>query len=178
MLKGTSLYLAISLAANAALLGIVGGRMIGDREPAAMSMEFERYGPTSDVVADAWQQLPEKDRLDLRDQLRAEWVAMEPERARLQDAGRAVYAAALSEPFDEAQLRDAVVLFQHNEQRLQRRAEDILIQHLGSMPAEARATAAVGLLTPYNARVQRTNQRPVLAPGREPAEGGAPAPTN
>ena len=182
MLKGNALYLAISLAANAVLLGIVGGRMLGEHEPSNMALEFERYGPTSDVVAAAWEQLPEQDRLVLRDQLRDEWRAMEPERDRLQDAGRAVYEAALEEPFDEAQLRDAVVLFQHNEQRLQRRAEDILIRHLGGMPAEARATAAVGLLTPYNARVQRANPKLVVEPeqqsGAAPAEASGASPTN
>lgn len=181
MLKGTSLYLAISLAANAVLIGIVGGRMAGGGEPAAMQLEFERYGPTSDVVSAAWGQLPEKDRIELRQQLRAEWQAMEPERQRLQDAGRAVYDAALSDPFDEQRLRDAVVVFQHKEQRLQRRAEDILIRHLEDMPAEARATAAVGLLTPYNARVQRADpNRPIVTPeARGPdAADDSETPTN
>lgn len=175
MLKGNSLYLAVSLAINAVLLGIVGGRLLGEQQPAAMAMEFERYGPTSDVVSAAWEQLPEQDRAQLREQLRDEWRAMEPERQRLQDAGRAVYEAALEQPFDEARLRDAVVLFQHNEQRLQNRAEDILIRHLGEMPPEARATAAVGLLTPYNARVQRADPKPVVEP---PAATEEDSPTN
>ena len=171
MLKGKSLYLALSVAANAVLIGIVVGRLAGGGQPSAMEMEFERYGPTSDVVAAAWEQLPQRDREDLSKQLRDEWRAMEAERQRLQDSGRAVYEAALKEPFDEQELRDAVVVFQHKEQRLQRRAEDILIRHLEGMPAEARATAAVGLLTPYNARVQRANPRPVVNPDGDVNEG-------
>lgn len=175
MLKGKPLYLALSVAANAVLIGIVVGRLVGGGQPSAMEMEFERYGPTSDVVAAAWEQLPERDRDDLSKQLRDEWRAMEPERQRLQDAGRAVYEAALKEPFDEQELRDAVVVFQHKEQRLQRRAEDILIRHLEGMPAEARATAAVGLLTPYNARVQRANPKPLIATGKETEVGARDA---
>lgn len=178
MLKGKSLYLAVSLAANAVLIGVVGGRLAGSSQPSAMEMEFERYGPTSDVVAAAWDQLPERDRVDLRKQLRDEWQAMEPERQRLQEAGRAVYEAALMEPFDEQLLRDAVVVFQHKEQRLQRRAEDILIRHLGEMPPEARATAAVGLLTPYSARVQRANPTPVVEPTENAPTAEAEEPTN
>lgn len=178
MLKGKSLYLALSLAANAVLIGIVGGRLAGSGAPAAMEMEFERYGPTSDVVAAAWAQLPERDRGELREQLVAEWRAMEPERERLQEAGRAVYEAALSEPFDEQKLRDAVVVFQHKEQRLQRRAEDILIRHLEDMPPEARATAAVGLLTPYNARVQRADPKPIVEPSLAESGSEESNPTN
>ncbi len=182
MLKGTSLYLAVSLAVNAVLLGLVGGRLLGERGPAPVEMEFERYGPVSEVVTAAWDQLPEKDRAELGKQLREEWRAMEPERERLQDAGQAVYEAALAHPYDEGRIRDAVVLFQHNEQRLQRRAEDILIGHLGNMPPEARATAAVGLLTPYNARVRRAGSKlAVEAPlrlGEPPPASEDASPTN
>ncbi len=154
-----SLFLIGSLAVNAALLGIVGGRMLSPaaKEP-SVQMQLERYGPTSDVVAAAWDQLPEADRKVLRTQLRERWVSLEGERNRLREAGQAVYEAALAEPFEEAQLRDAVTIFQQREYRMQQSAEDILISHLGKMPAEARATAAVGLLTPFNARVQRADR--------------------
>jgi uncharacterized membrane protein len=152
-----SLFLIGSLAVNAALLGIVGGRMLNpaNKEP-SVQMQLERYGPTSDVVAAAWAQLPDSDRVVLRKQLKDRWTSLEGERKRLSEAGKAVYDAALAEPFDEGKLRDAVTIFQQREQRMQQSAEDILISHLGKMPPEARATAAVGLLTPFNARVQRS----------------------
>ncbi|MDP3495464.1 MAG: periplasmic heavy metal sensor [Hyphomonadaceae bacterium] len=155
-----SLFLIGSLALNAALFGIVGGRMFSpaNTEP-TVQMQLERYGPTADVVAAAWSQLPEADRTALRTQLRESWVAMANERKRLRDAGEAVYNAALSEPFDENRLRDAVAIFQLREKHLQDIAEGILISHLGKMPAEARATAATGLLTPFNARMQRADKR-------------------
>ncbi len=179
-----SLFLIGSLALNAALLGIVGGRLLSPGANASeqtVQMQLERYGPTSDVVQAAWAQLPEADRAELRKQLRESWVAMEDERVRLRVAGEAVYNAALSEPFDENKLRDAVVLFQLREKHLQENAENILIGHLGKMPAKARATAATGLLTPFNARMQRGDrgtpkdgQRDGKPDGPRPPSASAP----
>jgi uncharacterized membrane protein len=180
-----SLFLIGSLALNAALLGIVAGRLFSpaSAEP-SVQLQLERYGPTSDVVAAAWAKLPEEDRVELRKQLRESWVAMGDERKRLSEAGKVVYDAALAEPFNEIKLRDAVAIFQLREMRLQQNAEDILISHLGKMPSEARATAAVGLLTPFNARMQRTDGKggpprgPDGKPGAPSGEGpqSSPAP--
>jgi uncharacterized membrane protein len=168
-----SIILIASLALNAALLGIVGGRLLApaSAEP-NVQMQLERYGPTSDVVAAAWAQLPEIDRGELRKQLRESWVAMAPERKRLSEAGKAVYDAAFAEPFDENKLRDAVAIFQLRENGLQQNAENILIGHLAQMPREARATAAVGLLTPFNARMQRADGK---SGGPKPGDHGADA---
>jgi uncharacterized membrane protein len=155
-----SIFLIGSVVLNAALLGIVGGRLLSpaSREP-TVQMQLERYGPTSDVVAAAWSELPEADRTELRAQLRESWVAMEAERKRLREAGEAVYSAALADPFDDNRLRDAVAIFQLREKHLQDNAENILISHLGKMPPQARATAATGLLTPFNARMQRADNK-------------------
>lgn len=165
-----TIILVGSLALNAALVGIVAGRWLTPRtEEPTVQMQLERYGPTSDVVAAAWAQLPEEDRVELRRQLRESWVAMTDDRRRLSEAGKAVYETALAEPFDAARLRDAVAIFQLREKKLQGIAEDILISHLEDMPPQARATAAAGLLTPFNARMQR-------ADGREgPKQDGAAA---
>jgi uncharacterized membrane protein len=155
-----SLFLIGSLALNAALLGIVGGRLLSPASTEqTVQMQLERYGPTSDVVQAAWAQLPETDRAELRKQLRESWVAMEDERGRLREAGEAVYNAALADPFNENELRDAVAIFQLREKHLQDNAENILVSHLGKMPPQARATAATGLLTPFNARMQRADGR-------------------
>lgn len=179
-----SLVLIGSLVVNAVLLGIVGGRMFSPapQQEQSVQMQLERYGPTSDVVNAAWAQLPEADRAELRKQLRESWVAMTEDRKQLSEAGKRVYEAALEQPFDEAKVRDAVSLFQIREQRLQQIAEDILISHIGGMPPEARATAAVGLLTPFNARMQRVDKegksgesRPPLAPATPAAETQKPS---
>jgi len=164
-----SYVLIVSLVANAVLVGIVVGRLASPPAPQepTVQMQLERYGPTSDVVNAAWAQLPESDRTQLRKQLRDSWEAMSGERGRLREAGQHVYDAALAEPFDEAKLRDAVAIFQLREKKLQDLAEDILISHIGGMPPEARATAAVGLLTPFNARVQRADNQD-RNEGREP----------
>lgn len=161
MMSKLSMVLVASLVANAVLVGVVGGRMLSPPQPAepTVQMQLERYGPTSDVVNAAWGQLPEEDRTELRKQLRESWGKRAEERKRLSEAGKRVYEAAFEEPFDETKLRDAVALFQLRENRLQQAAEDILISHLGKMPREARATAAVGLLTPFNARMQRADNQ-------------------
>jgi hypothetical protein len=153
------LPLIVSLAANAALLGIVAGRFLSPAPPhePSMATQLDRYGPTTDVVDDAWAQLPADDKELLGQQLRASWASMETEREELRQAGQRVYDTALAEPFDEMRLRDAVAIFQMRENRLQQVAEDILISHIGRMPAGARATAATGLLTPFNARIQRAD---------------------
>lgn len=170
-----TILLVGSLALNAALVGIVAGRWLTPRtEEPTVQMQLERYGPTSDVVAAAWAQLPEEDRVELRQQLRESWVAMSDDRRRLGEAGKAVYDVALSEPFDASRLRDAVAIFQLREKKLQGIAEDILISHLESMPPQARATAAAGLLTPFNARMQRADRTPAKPPGDTPQ----PAPVN
>jgi len=160
--------LAVSLVANAGLVGVLTGRLLNQDAPQTVDMRFERYGPTSDVVQAAWAQLPEADRQELRGQLRQAWRDMSSDRRRLQEAGRAVYEAALREPFDETRLRNELIVFQQREQMMQHRAEDILISHLGGMPPDARATAAVGLLTPFNVRIQRRDR----GSGEEASPGG------
>jgi uncharacterized membrane protein len=170
--SAVTVLLAVSLVVNAGLIGIVGGRMLSGGRPAPAEMRFERYGPTSDVIQAAWGELPESDRQELRAQLREAWRDMAADRKRLQEAGRAVYEAALREPFDETRLRNELIVFQQREQMMQHRAEDILIRHLEGMPAQARATAAVGLLTPFNVRMQRRESSADGAPSRERSEGG------
>lgn len=173
-----SIFLIASLAANAVLLGVVGGRLLSPVQPHAptMQMQLERYGPTSDVVNEAWAQLPEADRVELSKQLQASWFAMEDdERKQLSEAGQRVHEAALADPFDEGRLREAVAIFQLRENRLQQAAEDILIHHLARMPAQARATAATGLLTPFNARVQEAVDKERAAQEEADASTGAGA---
>ncbi len=168
--------LIVSLAANAALLGVVVGRWLSPapvHEP-AIETQLDRYGPTSSVVDDAWSQLSEADKLVLKKQLRESWLAMASERKQLDEAGKRVYEAALAEPFDETRLRDAVGIFQLRESRMQRSAEDILISHLRQMPPGARATAAVGLLTPFHEQVQRGEEE--LASGSDTDGSIAPVP--
>jgi uncharacterized membrane protein len=167
-----ALFLIGSVALNAALLGVVGGNLL-NKEKRPSGPPSQRTMPTSDVVQAAWAQLPEAERIDLRKELRDQWIAMKPDRQLLQEASRAVHDAAMTEPLDEVRLRGAMIVFQQRQQTMQHRAEDILISHLGKMPAEARATAAVGLLTPFSARVQRTDHSHEGRP--KPDDGAADA---
>lgn len=149
-----SIVLIASLAINAALLGVVGGSFLNKRPNGPGGPPR----PPNDVVQAAWAQLPDADRGELRKELRAEWLAMAADRQKLQEAGKAVHDAAMMQPFDENRIRYALNAFQQRQQMMQHRAEDILISHLEKMPAEARATAATGLLTPFNTRVQRADR--------------------
>ncbi|MBI1360904.1 MAG: periplasmic heavy metal sensor [Alphaproteobacteria bacterium] len=180
-----SYFLIASLAANAALLGVVGGRLLNDDRPTRTLSNR----PSNDVVQAAWAQLPDAERVDLRKELHSAWIDMKPDRQKLQEASKAVHDAAMEEPFDETRLRGAMIVFQQRQQMMQHRAEDILISHLGKMPADARATAAVGLLTPFSARIQRSDhphgdgrdrQRPdsqdVQPPMKAPAADGPTSP--
>jgi uncharacterized membrane protein len=166
-----ALFLIGSLAVNAALLGVVGGSFFNNERPAGKA-QSQRTLPTSDVVQAAWAQLPENERADLRKELRDQWAAMKPDRQLLQEAGKAVHDAAMQQPFDEVRLRGAMIVFQQRQQNMQHHAEDILISHLGKMPPEARATAAVGLLTPFSARIQRADHSHggSAKPGNGPAD--------
>jgi Heavy-metal resistance len=170
--------LIVSLAANAALLGVVVGRWLSPAAPpeAAIEAQLDRYGPTTDVVDTAWAELPADDKLTLKRQLRESWIAMADERKYLSEAGKRVYAAALAEPFDEARLRDAVGIFQLRESRMQRSAEDILISHLRQMPAASRATAAVGLLTPFHGQVERAGENELASGELDGSDVFAPPP--
>src|SRR5262249_33458421 len=114
--------------------------------------------PPNDVVQSAWSQLPDADRAELKKELRDEWQAMAADRQKLQDYGKDVHDAAMAQPFNEKELRYAPNAIPTGQQMLQHRAEDILISHLAKMPPDARATAASGLLTPFNARVQRADR--------------------
>lgn len=159
--------LVVSLAVNAALLGVVVGRWLSPAAPREPNIEvqLDRDAPMSSVVDDAWSQLPADDKAVLDKQLRESWLAMSEERKILTQAGKRVYEAALAEPFDEARLRDAVGIFQLRESHMQRSAEDILISHLRWMPPGARATAAVGLLTPFHQQVERAGEEELAASG-------------
>ena len=165
-----SYFLIASLVANAALLGVVGGRLLNKEQPSTRAPSTRL---SNDVVQAAWAQLPDDERVDLRKELHSAWIDMKPDRQKLQDAGKAVHDAAMAEPFDETRLRGAMIVFQQRQQMMQHRAEDILISHLGKMPAEARATAAVGLLTPFSARIQKTDRSHDGAPTKP--ESGSPA---
>ena len=152
-----SIFLIASLAVNAALLGVVGGQLVNKQSRPTTDATAPRPAPPPSDVQAAWAQLPDVDRDELRKQFRDRWVALERDRKLLSEAGKAVHDVAKTEPFDEVKMRDALTIYQVRQERMQRSAEDILISHLGKMPPEARATAAVGLLTPFNQRVQRTN---------------------
>jgi uncharacterized membrane protein len=179
-----SLFLIASLAINAALLGVVGGGLLNKQHKPGSEAQSDR--PPQSEVAAAWAQLPDADRAELRKRLRDGWNAMEGDRKLLAESGKNVHDIATSEPFDGNRLRDALTIYQQRQRRMQESAEDILISYFSKMPPAARGTAAVGLLTPFNARMQRNDGRkderappPALGPLKpngQPSSGAGDAP--
>ncbi len=145
--------LIVSIAVNAALLGIVGGRMVVKAAPqSAVSGELPRegtYAPVSATVQAAWAQLPRDDRVVLRDQFRELGRDSAAMTKKLRASAARIAEIARTEPFDGDGLRDLVIVYRHLQASQQERVDNILVSHLEEMPPEAREIAAWGLLTPY-----------------------------
>jgi uncharacterized membrane protein len=146
-------WLVGSLALNAALIGVVGGRMFSRGEPAEIATSYQAPGwrPISLAVQDAWSKLPESDRIELGAQFKVLNRETETVSARLKESASRIADMARQEPFDSEALRDTVVVYRHLQSGLQERVDDTLVGHLGKMPPDAREVAARGLLTPYYA---------------------------
>lgn len=146
-------WLIASIAANAALLGVVGGRLINPKPDFQPAETYERPGsrPVSAEIQAAWSGLPEADRRELGAQFKSVGQEMEAVSHRLQESAASIAEIARQEPFDKTKLEDTVVVYRHLQAGLQQRVDDTLVSHLGKMPPEARAAAARGLLTPYYA---------------------------
>jgi uncharacterized membrane protein len=171
--------LIVSIAANAALLGIVGGRMVVQaKPPQEASEELPRegsYRPVSSTVQAAWAQLPQDDRIVLRDQFRALGRDSTAVTKKLQASAARIAEIARTEPFDGEQLRDIVVVYRHLQAGQQERVDDILVSHLEHMPPEAREIAARGLLTPYYSWMRPPQSSAPRPPSQEEQPGPAPA---
>lgn len=178
MLGKTKYWLIASVALNAALLGVVGGRLAnGAGGPPPPESVIRTTPPPRTVPAEvqaAWAKLPESDRAVLGQQFAELWDAKEEEVNRLIKATRRVAELARQEPFSESELRNAVVVYRHSYAGFQDGVDDVLISHLDKMPPDAREIAARGLLAPYSQWMRQTrNDPPAPEASGEQAEGEA-----
>ena len=175
MFGKTKYWLIGSVALNAALLGVVGGRLVSGANGTPPPESVIRTTPPPRAVPAevqaAWAKLPESDREVLGRQFAELWDAKGEEVRRLIDATRRVAELARQEPFVESDLRNAVVVYRHSYAGFQDGVDDVLISHLDKMPPDAREIAARGLLAPYSQWMRQTRDDP--APPAAPPNGEA-----
>jgi len=123
--------------------------------------------------------VPEPDRKAMSKQFVELRQASADDYKRLVEASNTVAETAGREPFNERDLRDAVVVYRHFYATLQAGVDNVLISHLAKMPADSREVAARGLLTPYSQwmRMQRpetgsASAVPTPKATASPASGG------
>lgn len=178
MLGKAKYWLIGSVALNAALLGLVGGRFVGGANGVPPPESVIRSTPPPRAVPAevqaAWAKLPESDRAVLGEQFSELWDAKGEEVRRLIDATRRVAELARQEPFVESELRNAVVVYRHSYAGFQDGVDDVLISHLDKMPPDAREIAARGLLAPYSQWMRQTRNDPPSDETSESVEAPAP----
>jgi uncharacterized membrane protein len=176
--------LVCSAVLNAVLLGNATRRAVEPPPAAATAEPGQSNRAVSAEVQAAWAKLPETDRRELWNQFGDLRRATAGDYQRLEDLGRQVAQIAARDPFDEAELRDSVIVYRHIQAGLQQGVDDTLIMHLSKMPADARETAARGLLTPFYQwmRPRRDGQPSAARSGRPDADASrgpaTPAATN
>ena len=143
-------FLVASAVLNAALLGMLVKRSEVAQAATPPPARNDGVRPVSAEVQAAWAKVPEPDRKAMSKQFIELRQASADDYKRLVEASNTVAETAGREPFNERDLRDAVVVYRHFYSTLQAGVDNVLISHLSNMPADAREVAARGLLTPYS----------------------------
>ncbi|MDQ2065669.1 periplasmic heavy metal sensor [Xinfangfangia sp. CPCC 101601] len=133
-LRGLRIALAISLALNVAVAGVVGGVMLRDGPPQRGSRDFG-LGPLSEV-------LDREDRRALRKAFVAQHSEFRDQRHEAQAEFAAVVQALRAEPFDANALDAALAAVASRNQRLIDSGRLLVAGHLAQMSATERAAFA------------------------------------
>ena len=132
--KSVSLWLVASLAVNALLLGVVGGRMI------ANGHGHDRWTDRGAYGARALDAMPDDVRRKIKRDIVSAWRDSHEEREAMTDARRSVLDAAMREPYDEAEVADALSRLRDAENALRAKIHGLIAQHLeAATPEERRA---------------------------------------
>lgn len=133
--RGLRIALAVSVALNLLVAGLVAGAVLRDGGPRERMLRDLDFGPFTEALS------PEE-----RDALRRDFVAraggLRDMRAAMQGDLAALLAALRAEPFDMAAARSVL---EGQQQRVQSRlilGQDLLLERLAAMPPEARARFA------------------------------------
>lgn len=135
--RGVSLWLAVSLAANALLLGVVGGKMLArdDREDGVRHepREFQR-----DMRDRALSSIDRERRVKLRKVMKRVWQDTAPVRVKLDEARKAAVRAAAADPYDETAMAASLADIRNAEAELRRHVHEAIADILSDATPEER----------------------------------------
>lgn len=131
--NGVSLWLALSLALNAGLIGVVGGRML------AGSDRFDDHDRHRKAIHRFETDLPHTERRKVRRQLVMGWRESDEERQALREAHKAVIEAASTEPVDQEKLDKAFADMRAAENVLRAKMHEAMANYLINASPEHRA---------------------------------------
>jgi uncharacterized membrane protein len=134
--RGIKIALAVSLALNLLVAGLVGGAVLRrggpDEAPAIRALGLAPF-----AIA-----LPREGRDDMRHRIEADAPRLRAERARIGDSLREVRRALLAEPFDREAAEAALSNSREAAMALQAYGHDALLDTLEGMSAEERSAMA------------------------------------
>jgi uncharacterized membrane protein len=137
--RGVKIALAVSLALNLAVAGLVGGAILGRSGPGeAPAIRALGLGPFALA-------LPRERRDEVRGRIEADMPRLRAERSEIGRSLREVQRALLAEPFDRAAAAQALARSREATLALQSAGHAALLDTLEAMSAEERAALAQGL---------------------------------
>ncbi len=167
--KSVSLWLAASLAINAALLGVVGGHLIaGDKQHGPRVHKIER-GERSDR---GFERFPKEHREEIRKALSALWKASEAERLAIAAAHEDVDRIVRTNPLDQDALVIAIEDLEAKENILKMKGLDAIIDIASEAEPEERAIILERFSRPM---IRMRHKKPKGSPPHGP-DGGPPPP--
>jgi len=134
--RGISLWLAVSLAANALLIGVVGGRIIakdGNDQQGPAPREFQH-----EMRDKAMSSIDRERRVELRKAMRQVWKDSRPAREQLNAARDVAVQAVMAEPYDADAVKAALKDLRAAEMELRRYPHDSLADMLADATPEER----------------------------------------
>ncbi len=142
--RGLKIVLALSLAVNLAVAGLIGGAVLGGRNGSddegrgAPALRTLGLGPFA--VA-----LSREDRAELRGRVEAQGAPLREERRAIGNAMREIQAALLADPFDRAAAEAAFARSRERVVGLQEVGHTALLDQIETMSVTERADLAEGL---------------------------------
>lgn len=161
--KSVSLWLALSLAFNAGLVGVVGGRLLaggadddGDDYKRPIVRRFDR-------------DLPHSERREIRKKFVKNWRQSHGERQAIEEARKAIMDAAQEDPVDAEKLEAAFAQLRQAENKLRARMHTALADYLVNASPEHREL----MILEYGKGEMRIQRRPT-PPHHRPEDGPPP----
>lgn len=131
--KSVSLWLALSLALNAGLVGVVGGRLL------AGASDDDDDGPHKRAIVRRFDsELPHSERREIRKHFVKNWRQSHGDRQAIEEARKAVMDAARTEPVDAKKLEAAFADLRQAENKLRARMHTTLADYLVNASPEHR----------------------------------------